>query len=58
MTLAPSYSVAESITNGKLAQVYVEQAAIQQSLFICSRKSDLIEQPFMQFLKTHLNALN
>jgi len=51
MTLAPSYSVSESITSGKLAQVYIEQANIQQSLFICSRKSDLIEQPFIQFLK-------
>ncbi|MCS1391774.1 LysR family transcriptional regulator [Lysinibacillus boronitolerans] len=58
MTLAPSSSVAESIINGKLAQVYVEQAAIQQSLFICSRKTELMEQPFLQYLKMHLNALN
>ncbi|MFJ7979460.1 LysR family transcriptional regulator [Lysinibacillus xylanilyticus] len=58
MTLAPSYSVTESITNGKLARVYVEQADIQQSLFICTRKSDFEEHPFIQYLKNHLNALN
>ncbi|MFJ8518089.1 LysR family transcriptional regulator [Lysinibacillus xylanilyticus] len=58
MTLAPSYSVTESITNGKLARVYVEQADIQQSLFICTRKSDLEEHPFIQYLKNHLNAIN
>jgi len=57
MTLAASYSVAESITNGKLAQVYVEQAIIQQSLFICTRKSDIEEQPFIQYLKENLNPI-
>ena len=57
MTLAPSYSVDESIANGKLAQVYVEQAAIQQSLFICSRKPISWSNHFA-ILKTHLNALN
>ncbi|MFJ7732588.1 LysR substrate-binding domain-containing protein [Lysinibacillus sp. NPDC097231] len=56
MTLAPSYSVIESIANGKLARVYVEQADIQQSLFICTRKSDIVEHPFIQYLKVHLNA--
>jgi len=57
MTLAPSYSVTESLSNGKLARVYVEQTDIQQSLFICTRKSDIDEYPFIQFLKTHLNTL-
>ncbi|MET4561086.1 hypothetical protein ABIA69_002231 [Lysinibacillus parviboronicapiens] len=51
VTLAPSYSVTEGITNGKLA--YVEQAHIQQSLFICTRKSDIEEHPFIQYLKDH-----
>ncbi|MFJ7913806.1 MULTISPECIES: LysR family transcriptional regulator [unclassified Lysinibacillus] len=58
MTLAPSYSVTESIANEKLARVYVEQADIQQSLFICTRKSDIEEHPFIQYLKDHLNAVN
>ena len=58
MTLAPSYSVTESIANGKLARVYVEQADIQQSLFICTRKSDIEEHPFIQYLKDHLNTIN
>ncbi|WP_107951069.1 hypothetical protein [Lysinibacillus parviboronicapiens] len=53
VTLAPSYSVTEGITNGKLARVYVEQAHIQQSLCICTRKSDIEEHPFIQYLKDH-----
>jgi len=58
MTIAPSYSVTESISNGKLARVYIERANIQQSLFICTRKSDIEGHPFIQYLKENLNAVN
>ncbi len=58
MTLAPSNSVIESISKGKLARVFIEHADIQQSLFICTRKSDIVEHPFIQYLKAHLGRLN
>ncbi|MGG2073754.1 hypothetical protein AB1J28_10415 [Lysinibacillus irui] len=57
MTLAPSYSVIDNITNGKLARVFVEQVNIQQSLFICTRKSEIAEHPFIQYLKAHLDRI-
>ncbi len=51
MTLAPSLSVLESIENGKLARVFVEKVEIEQNLYICTRKTDTEEHPFIQFLK-------
>ena len=51
MTLAPALCVTENIENGKLARVYVPQAEIEQTLYICSRKLDQQEHPFIQFMK-------
>ena len=51
MTLAPALSVKDSIENGKLARVYVPQVEIEQTLYICSRKLDQQEHPFIQFMK-------
>ena len=51
MTLAPALSVKESIETGKLARVYVPQVEIEQTLYICSRKLDQQEHPFIQFMK-------
>ena len=53
MTLAPSYSVAESIINGKLAQVYVEQRLFSKVyLFALENRSH--GATILQYLKTHL----
>ncbi len=54
MTLAPSYSVEEALAQGRLAQVFVEQAEINQSLFICTRKTDGSEHPFIHYLRMNL----
>ena len=51
MTLAPALSVTESIESGKLARVFVQQVDIEQTLYICTRKLDQLEHPFIQFMK-------
>ena len=51
MTLAPALCVTESIANGKLARVFVCEVEIEQTLYICSRKLDKQEHPFIQFMK-------
>ena len=51
MTLAPALCVKDSIENGKLARVYVPQVEIEQTLYICSRKLDQQEHPFIEFMK-------
>lgn len=54
VALAPAYSVEEMIAQKKLARVSVKQVKIEQSLFICTRKLDTNEHPFIQFLKRKL----
>lgn len=54
MALAPACSVKETLAQGKLARVFVEQAEINQSLFICTRKVDESEHPFIHYLKKNL----
>lgn len=54
IALAPACSVSETLAQGKLARVFVEQAEINQSLFICTRKVDESEHPFIHYLKMHL----
>lgn len=55
MALAPACSVKETLAQGKLARVFVEQAEINQSMFICTRKVDENEHPFIHYLKKYLN---
>lgn len=57
MALAPACGVKESLEQGKLAQVFVECAQISQSLFICTRKVDEDEYPFIHYLKKNLTDL-
>jgi DNA-binding transcriptional LysR family regulator len=54
MLLAPACSVSEAIAQGKLARVFVEQAEVNQSLFMCTRKMDGSEHPFIHYLKNHI----
>jgi len=53
--LAPSFSVTNSIESQKLARIYIDGIDIKQSLFICTRKNETIEHPFIQFLKENLD---
>ncbi|MDN4494439.1 LysR family transcriptional regulator [Ureibacillus aquaedulcis] len=54
MALAPACSVKETLAQGRLARVFVKQAEINQSLFICTRKADENEHPFIYYLKSKL----
>lgn len=54
IALAPACSVKETLAQEKLARVFVEQAEINQSLFICTRKVDESEHPFIHYLKMNL----
>lgn len=55
--LAPDCSVNEAIAQGKLARIFVEQAEVNQSLFICTRKMDEYEHPFIHFFRNRLKEL-
>lgn len=55
IALAPAFSVKETLAQGRLARVFVEQVEINQSLFICTRKLDQSEYPFIRYLKKNLN---
>ncbi|MED0673683.1 hypothetical protein P4S95_26310 [Aneurinibacillus aneurinilyticus] len=57
MALAPACSVKEALAQGKLARVFVKQAEINQSLFICTRKADESEYPFIHYLRKNLIEL-
>lgn len=57
MAIAPAVSVKEKLVQGSLARVFVDQVEISQSLFICTRKADQNEYPFIQFLKRKLGDL-
>jgi len=54
MLLAPACSVIEELAQGKLGRVFVEQAEVNQSLFICTRKMDENEHPFVHYFKKNL----
>lgn len=51
IAIAPACGVVDRIERNKLARVYVDQAEIQQSLYICTRKMDEGEHRFIQYLK-------
>lgn len=55
IALAPACSVKQSIAQKSLARVFVDQVEINQSLYICTRKMDNSEHPFIHYLKKHLN---
>ncbi|MGN7476316.1 LysR family transcriptional regulator [Solibacillus silvestris] len=57
MALVPSCSVKDLLVQGRLARVFVEQANINQSLFICTRKTDEGEHRFIRYLKENLMEL-
>lgn len=54
MMLAPSFSVVEEIAQQKIARVFIEHIDIEQSLFLCTRKSDQRLEPFITYLKEQL----
>lgn len=54
MALAPACSVKETLAQGKLARVFVEHAEFNQSMFICSRKVEKSEHPFIHYLRKNL----
>ncbi|NSL52837.1 LysR family transcriptional regulator [Calidifontibacillus erzurumensis] len=54
IAIAPACGVVERIEQGKLARVFVKQAEIHQSLFICTRKIEKCEHKFIQYLKKSL----
>jgi DNA-binding transcriptional LysR family regulator len=54
MLLAPACSVIEALAQGRLGRVFVEQAEVNQSLFICTRKMDENEHPFVHYFKKNL----
>lgn len=54
MALAPAYSVDEALAQGRLARVFVEQVEVNQSLYICTRKMDGSNHPFICYLRKSL----
>ncbi|WP_315906949.1 LysR family transcriptional regulator [Priestia koreensis] len=54
MLLAPACSVNESLAQGRLSRVFVEQIEVNQSLFMCTRKTDGSDHPFVHYLKKNL----
>lgn len=54
LMLAPSFSVKEEIAQQKIARVFVEGIEIEQSLFLCTRKNDGLEDPFAAYVKEQL----
>ena len=54
VALAPACSVDEAIAQGRLARVFVEQAEINQSLYICTRKMDGRDHMFIRYLRKTL----
>jgi len=51
IVLAPLLSVTNSIESKNLARIYIKNVEIQQSLFICTRKSELKEPTFVRYIK-------
>ncbi|TSI08308.1 LysR family transcriptional regulator [Lysinibacillus sp. BW-2-10] len=54
MALAPACSVDEALAQGRLARVFVEQVEVNQSLYICTRKMDGSDHPFIRYLRKNL----
>lgn len=55
MLLAPACSVNESLAQGRLSRVFVEQIEVTQSLFMCTREIDGSHHPFVHYLKKNLS---
>lgn len=53
IAIAPACGVMERLEQGKLARVFVEQADIHQSLYVCRRKNEN-EHKFVHYLKRKL----
>ncbi|UNL86958.1 LysR family transcriptional regulator [Priestia koreensis] len=52
--LAPACSVDELLAQGRLSRVFVENVKVNQSLFMCTRKTDGSDHPFVHYLKKNL----
>ncbi len=53
IVLAPLLSVTNSIETKKLAPIFIKNVEIKQSLFICTRKSELTNPKFVSYLQEH-----
>jgi len=58
IALAPACSVEERIANGKLARIFVEQAQIEQSLYIVTRKGEQQSHEFLKYVFKGMEAIN
>lgn len=56
MALVPACSVTETLACGRLARVFVQQGEINQSLYICTRRMDEREHPFIHYLKNIIKS--
>lgn len=53
IVLAPLLSVTNSIETNRLAPIFIKNVEIKQSLFICTRKSELTNPKFVSYLQEH-----
>lgn len=56
MALVPACSVTETLACGRLSRVFVQQGEINQSLYICTRRMDEREHPFIHYLKNIIKS--
>lgn len=54
--LAPSISVEDYILSGKVARVFIEGINVFHNIYICYRKIELEQTPFIQFMKNKLDC--
>ncbi|MGM9929354.1 MAG: LysR substrate-binding domain-containing protein [Bacillus sp. (in: firmicutes)] len=52
--LAPSLSVSNEMRDNKISRVWIEGIEIIQSLYICTRKTEVQTEPFIEFVKNKL----
>jgi len=53
IVLAPLLSVTNSIETNRLAPIFIKNVEIKQSLFICTRKSELMNPDFVSYLQEY-----
>lgn len=56
IVLAPFLSVTDSIETNKLARIFIKNVEIKQSLFICTRKSELTNPTFVRYIKEQFES--
>lgn len=54
LTLAPNFSVEESLKQQKLAVISIQGITMKQSLYICTRKSDTFQNAFIAYVKEQI----